>query len=84
MLFFLFFFLLDFLHFGGFVLVKAENVIEIAVVDVHLLIFLLYVCSFDQLNVDLRTLFESVVLERPAGYDSEREFIALESDNKVF
>jgi hypothetical protein len=82
LLFFLFF-LLDLLHIAGLVFVQAQDVVQVAVVDVHLLALFFEVCPFDELDVDFGALLETVVLKGPAWDDAESDFSALESDNKA-
>lgn len=82
----LFFFLLlfDFLHFCIVILVEAQNVVEVPVVDVHLLVLLFDICILYELDMDLGALLEAVMLKRPARDDAESYFSAFKGDDKAF
>lgn len=42
---------------------QTQDVVQVPIVDVRLLVLFLYVCTFDQFDVDLRAFFQAVMLQ---------------------
>jgi hypothetical protein len=75
--------LLDFAHFLGFVVVEAEDVVEVALIDVHVLIFFIELEVFQQFDVDLHALLDAVVGDGPAGDHAVAHLPLLDPDDEV-
>lgn len=56
-------FLLDFLHLLGVCFVQTKNVVQIPIVDAHLFGLFFYVSALDQLDMNLRSLLQPIMVK---------------------
>ena len=75
--------LFDFAHFLCFIVVEAEDVVEVALIDVHVLIFFIQLEVFQQFDVDLHPFFDAVVGDRPAANHAVAHLPLLDPHDEV-
>ena len=70
LLFLLILLLLDCAHLLGFRAVEAEDVVEVSLIDVHILVLFLGLLFLQQLDIDLHALLDTIMGDRPSTNNS--------------